>query len=466
MFICLVYNVVMTGNEDRNIEICERIAELVREKGGRVFYVGGYVRDELLKLENKDIDIEVHGILPEELFELLQGIGHPRVFGSSFGVYSLDGYDVDIAMPRKEKAIGRGHRDFQIDVDPFIGYENAARRRDFTFNAMMEDVLTHEILDPFHGQEDLKNHILRHVDEQSFAEDPLRVLRAGQFAARFDCQIAEETLELCRGIDITTLSRERVEEELKKALTKGSHPSIFFESLKQMQQLDYWFKEVKQLIGVKQDPIYHPEGDVWVHTMQVLDKAASYRDKVTHPYYYMLLALCHDFGKILASEEIDGRIHAYGHEEMGLPLIEAFLRRLTSEHELIRYVCNMTALHMKPNALAHDHSSLKASNRMFDEAYAPLDLIYMALADQPILMGKDAYTDSSPYLFERYALYQEMMKRPYVTGSDLIEAGLQPGEEFTQLLAYAHKLRLAGVDKEAALKQTLAMHHKNKGEKQ
>ena len=159
-----------------NKEICRKIAGKVKDAGGRVFYVGGYVRDRLLSIENKDLDLEVHGITPEKLYAILEETGEPKTVGSSFGVYNLRGYDVDIAMPRKETATGRGHKDFEITVDPFIGYEKAARRRDFTVNAMMEDVLTGEVVDLFHGRDDLENGVLRCVDPVTFAEDPLRVL--------------------------------------------------------------------------------------------------------------------------------------------------------------------------------------------------------------------------------------------------------------------------------------------------
>ncbi|MBQ6478621.1 MAG: HD domain-containing protein [Erysipelotrichaceae bacterium] len=446
----------MNTSLSRNKEICERIAAEVKEAGGRVFYVGGYVRDRMLAHENKDLDIEVHGIEPEKLYAILEKIAPVKSVGSSFGVYMLYGYDIDIAMPRKETATGRGHRDFEITVDPFIGYEQAARRRDFTINAMMEDVLSGEIVDPFKGMEDLNRGILRCVDPATFIEDPLRVLRGAQFASRFGFRIEADTLNLCRTIDLSTLPKERIEEELRKALVKGRKPSVFFEVLREMDQLDVWFKEVKQLIGVRQDPIYHPEGDVWTHTMEVLDRAAYYRDKVSDPFYFELLALCHDFGKILVTQEINGRIHAYDHENQGLPLIRSFLIRLSNENDLIRYVTNMTSLHMKPNAAAHDKAAIKTTNRIFDQAVEPLDLIYFSMADRPVIMGDDMFPDSSAFLFERYGIYQEMMSRPYVTGKDLIDAGLQPDESFTEILEYAHKLRLAGVNKESALKQTLA----------
>lgn len=435
---------------------------MVSERGGRTFYVGGFVRDKILGIENKDMDIEVHGVKPEVLREILSEVGEPMSYGSSFGVYSLKGYDIDIAMPRKEHATGKGHRDFEVFVDPFIGTAEAARRRDFTMNAVMEDVLTGELVDPFGGKQDLENGIIRHIDPETFVEDPLRVLRGAQFASRFGFNIADETLELCRSMELSALSRERVEDELKKALLKGKKPSVFFEVLRSADGLDVWFPEVKALIGIEQDPKFHPEGDVWTHTMEVLDRAARYRYKTKNPYAFMLLALTHDFGKAVTTEIVNGRIHAYDHETEGLPVIETFLRRITNESEVISYVLNMVPLHMKPNVVAASKSAIKVTNRMFDRATAPEDLIYFAMSDKPVMSGDNPFTGDPDFLFERYELYEEMMSRPYVTGNDLIEAGLKPGEYFSDVLAYAHKLRLAGTEKESALKQTLSYARKRR----
>jgi len=438
----------------------EKIAIAVNDAGGKTFYVGGFVRDELLGIENRDVDIEVHGIEPDALYEILKTIGEPLTFGRSFGVFALRGEDIDIAMPRRERATGAGHRDFEIDVDPYIGTENAARRRDFTINSLMRDVLTGELIDHFGGREDLDKGVIRHIDAATFVEDPLRVLRGAQFAARFGFEIAGETIDLCGGIDLSALSKERVEEELKKALLKAEKPSIFFGELRRMDQLDVWFPELRQLIGLEQDPVFHPEGDVWTHTMEVLDRAAAMRSKVSDPYSFMLLSLTHDLGKIVTTEKIKGRIHAYEHEIKGMPLVESFIRRLTNEKDVIAYVKNMVPLHMRPNVSAYSRPSVKSTNRMFDEAVAPEDLIWFAEADKPVFAGSDEFSGDRGFLLERLRMFEETMARPYVMGRDLIEAGITPGEDFTEILAYAHKLRLAGIEKESALKQVLSYARK------
>ncbi len=433
------------------MEIEKEIAKLVKENGGRTFYVGGYVRDKLLNIENKDVDIEVHGISEDTLYKILKSLGTPLAYGSSFGVYSLSGHNIDIALPRSEKLVGKKHTDFRIDVDPFIGYKNACKRRDITINALMMDVLTEEILDYYSGINDLNNKIIRYVDKNSFVEDPLRVLRVAQFAARLQFKVDEDTIDLCKNIDLSYLSRERIEEELRKALLKANKPSIFFDVLNKMNQLSYWFKEVEDLINIKQDPIYHPEGDAYIHTMQVLDRCAKYRDVVSDAYSFMLLGLTHDFGKTITSEEIDGRIHAYNHEIAGVPIVETFLKRISNRKDVIKYVKNMVTMHMEPNKKANNHSSIKSTNKMFYNCISPKDLIYFSICDS----GK---TDNLNFLNERYKIYEEIINKPYVTGNDLIKAGIKPNEDFHKLLEYATKLRLANVDKDSALKQTLAYY--------
>lgn len=429
---------------------------MVSERGGAAYFVGGYVRDRLSGIENKDIDIEVHGIEPQVLECILDNIGKRIEIGESFGIYSLKGLNIDIALPRKEKCHGGGHRDFYITADPFIGTYEAAKRRDFTINSIMQDILTGDLIDHFDGETDLKNGILRHVSADTFSEDPLRVLRAAQFAARFEFSVAAETLELCRSIPLDKLSKERVEAELKKAMLKARRPSIFFETLRAMDKLSEWFPEVEALIGAGQNINYHKEGDVWTHTMLVLDAAATFRGRVSEPFAFMLSALSHDLGKPASMTVSDGIIHSHGHESLGAEPAERLIKRLSGEKRLRRYVINMVKNHMRPNVCARAEASLKKTNKLFDESVAPGDLICLALSDG---MGKIPMADTASaerFLSERLEMYNETMSAPYVSGEDLIEAGLEPNEYFSDILEYAHKLRLAGVEKRSALKQTLS----------
>lgn len=440
------------------MEAARAIAEKVAELGGTVYFVGGYVRDKLLKLENKDIDIEIHGIPVAALEQILDSMGECIKIGKSFGIYGLKGYSLDIALPRTERRTGTGHRDFAVTSDPFMGTYEAARRRDFTINALMENVLTGEITDHFGGLADLQKELLRHIDDTTFAEDPLRVLRAAQFAARFHFTIAAETAELCKSIDLSSLSKERVMLEMEKALLKSYKPSVFFAELRTMEQLGYWFPELQALIGLPQNREHHREGDTWTHTMMVLDEAAKRRDIVQYPLGFMLSALCHDFGKAVCTTEIDGVIHSYGHETEGLPLVQQFLHRITSETKLMQYVLNMTELHMQPNIMASARSRLKSTNKLLDRAVEPFDLIQLSICDG---LGKiPQRNDTEEFLMQRYERFVDIMAKPYVMGKDLIEAGLKPCQQFSEILAYAHKLRLAGFDKENTLQQILAYARK------
>ncbi|MBQ2764859.1 MAG: tRNA nucleotidyltransferase [Firmicutes bacterium] len=434
-----------------DLKMAQMIAERVRDCGGRTYFVGGYVRDRFLNIENKDIDIEVHGISEECFHSILDDLGTTLIFGESFRVYSLKGYSLDISLPRKENS---------AESAPFIGSKTSAKRRDLTCNALMQDVLSGEILDHFGGIKDMEGRILRHCDDVTFSEDPLRVLRAARLSAELGFSVAKETVALCRGLDLSALPSERIEGELKKALLLSERPSVFFEQLREMDGLDVWFPELKALIGVEQNPRHHMEGDVWTHTMLVLDEAVCYRREATEPFGFMLAALCHDYGKAICTEMINGELHSYQHEVKGLPLVQAFLDRITSEKKLHRYVLNMVELHMRPNFIAAANASVKSTNKMFDLAISPEDLLLLSFADGFGTHSPVPYVPKDDFLYERLSIYREYMERPYVKGKDLIAAGLKPDTDFSEILAYAHKLRLAGIEKKNALKQTLAYARK------
>lgn len=440
-------------NINTDEQMAKAIAQNVDAAGGRTFYVGGYVRDKVLGKVSKDIDIEVHGIKPEQLKEILSGLGELRTQGASFGVYNLRGYDIDIAQPRSEKAIGNGHKDFEVSVDPFIGCEKAAKRRDFTINAIMEDVLTGEMVDPFGGMKDCEDGIIRYVNVNTFKEDPLRVLRAAQFASRFHFSIAPETKEVMKQMDLTVLSQERIYGEMKKALVKSDEPSVFFNILRETNQLRDWFPELQAMIGCEQNPDYHPEGDAWNHTMIVLDKAAKLRKEAKQPEHFMVAALCHDMGKPDATESQNGKIHSYGHEKAGVPVAEAFLKRVNNDKALMKYVTNMVANHMRPHTYYANQCKVSKTNQLFDESISPSDLILLCTADTA---GKDMGI-SKPcaerdFLQARLKIYEDCMKLPQVTGKDLIQIGIAPGPEFREILAAAHHKHLEGNAKDQVLK--------------
>ncbi len=238
---------------------------------------------------------------------------------------------------------------------------------------------------------------------------------------------------------------------------KAPRPSVFFEFLRQTGQLSLWFPEPEALVGIPQSPRHHAEGDAWAHTMLVLDEAAQRRAQTAQPLALMLSALTHDFGKAICTKGEGDNIRSHNHETLGLPLAERFLRRLTRETKLIELVLNLTELHMKPNALAAQAAGIKATNRMFDRARDPEALIALALADDRGKRPPGPTAENEAFLRERLAVYRGYMARPFVAGRDLVAAGLRPGPDFSELLAFAHKLRLAGVDKDSALRQTLAL---------
>lgn len=447
----MIYWILVIFLNDKILAL--KIAEKVRAAGGRAFFVGGYVRDMLMGTDSKDIDVEVYGIAPDDLRAILSDLGEPYDKGAAFGVLGLRHSELDVAMPRRESRTGAKHTDFAVAVDPCLSYEDASRRRDFTINAMMLDPLTGEIIDCWNGRDDLKKRIIRHVSSETFGDDALRVFRAAQFAARFHAEIAPETMAICRTMDLSALSRERVYEEMCKALMKSNAPSIFFRTLRAMGQLDYFFPEIKAMIGVQQNPKYHPEGDVFEHTMLVTDSAAALRSRAKEPLNFMLAALLHDAGKVNATEIKDGRIVSYFHPQTGVPLAETQLRRLTSNARTIAYVKNMVELHMRPNMLACADSKRKKSRAMFDMSLCPEDLMLIARADAE--GKKDAPYDERiwEWLSARLDDYRDCVSRPMATGKDLIQAGYAPGPDMGALIKRARELHFSGIEKKRVLAQ-------------
>lgn len=442
---------------EQDMALARTIADRVAAAGGRAMFVGGVVRDGLTGTPCKDIDIEVYGLAPQALRALLAGLGEVVEKGASFGVFGLAHSNLDIAMPRKERRTGGRHTDFDVSVDPNLSFEAASMRRDFTINAMMRDVRTGELVDCWGGEADLRAGVIRHVNDATFPEDALRVFRAAQFAARLNARVAPETVALCARMDVSEITRERVFDELAKALLKAERPSEFFRVLRRMDHLRAFFPEVAACIGVAQNPVYHPEGDVFEHTMLVLDCAAALRDRAQWPLGFMLAALTHDLGKAVATEvQPDGRITAYGHEVQGLPLCEAQLARLTNQAKLIAYAKNMMWLHMRPNVLAQCRSKKKKTRQLFDMSVCPEDLILLARADASGKLDAPYDEANERFLRERLADYREIMARPMVTGKDLIAAGLKPGPDFSRWLDRARQLHFAGQERDRALKQVLA----------
>jgi tRNA nucleotidyltransferase (CCA-adding enzyme) len=434
-------------NKDNQLAI--NLAKKIDAYGGTTYYVGGYVRDKVLNIKNKDIDIEVFGITPELLKDICQQYGVVDEIGESFGILKIHGYDIDISMPRVEHKNGEGHKSFDVSVDPFMSVGNAAKRRDFTINSIMENVLTGEHKDPFLGLSDLSNKVLKHIDETTFVEDPLRVYRAAQFAARFELTVSPETKALCSSIDTSTLSKERVFEETNKALLKANRPSIYFSTLRELNQLKSFFPILYHMIGIEQNPLWHPEGDVWNHTMEVVDKAASYKELTTYPLGFMYAALFHDIGKIYATE-VDSEIHAYNHENIGADNIHNAIDPLTNQKQLMIYVENMVRNHMTPHMISKQ-SSMRSLNRFFDKSIAPYDAVLLSIADT--INKKEILRFETGWWDKKLEVYREIKTQPEVMGQDLIDLGYTPGPLFKDILTKCHDIHLAGVNKENVLRQ-------------
>src|ERR1044071_3741151 len=302
------------------------LGRAIHEAGGRALLVGGCVRDALMGAQPKDCDLEVYNLDAARVREILDQFGPVNVVGEAFTVYKL-GNHLDVSIPRRERKSGRGHKGFVIEGDPFMSVAEATLRRDFTINAILQDPLTGELIDPFNGRRDIEQRILRAVSKDTFAEDSLRVLRAAQFAARFEFEIDSETIELCRTIDLSDLPAERIWGEMEKLLLRASRPSIGLEWLRRLGAIEKLFPEIQALIGVPPDPEGHPEGDGFVHTQLAVDRARELIEDLPYPRQVtvMLAALAHDFGKPATTEFIDGRLRSRGHEEAGVAPTESFL---------------------------------------------------------------------------------------------------------------------------------------------
>jgi len=352
-------------------DYARQIATVLKGRGGKTYVVGGYVRDMLLGMKPKDIDFEVHGMTPEDIQSALEAQGYKvNAVGKSFGVLKVrvGKEDLDIAVPRTDSTGRKPVVEFLRNATP----EAAAKRRDFAFNALMYDVLGGQVVDPYGGVEDLKKDLVRATSEESFADDPLRVMRAAQFASRFGFTVEPRTRELAKTVDVMSMSAERIREELEKAMVKSQRPSVFFHELDEMGQLDRVFPEIAALKGVPQSTENHPEGDVYVHTMQALDRSAGQDRKV------MLGILLHDTGKKTKTVvDEQGRIRAIGHEVDSEQFGKQFLRRLKFDTDTERDVRAIVRHHMRPHAMVHaDALKLKHVNRaLVDIAGSPQKLM-------------------------------------------------------------------------------------------
>jgi tRNA nucleotidyltransferase (CCA-adding enzyme) len=436
------------------------LLDALRATGGRPYLVGGAVRDTLLGLSVKDFDVEVFGLPAEHLEAVLRAHGRVDAVGQAFRVYKVSGVAglegaLDVALPRRDSKQGPGHRGIGVEGDPAMPVEEAARRRDFTINAMLLDPRTGEIVDPWGGRRDLDGRVLRAVDARTFGEDPLRALRAVQFAARYDLAVDPATAALCAAMPIAELPAERVFGEIEKLLLRAPRPSRGLALLADWGMLPVVAPELVPLADTPQDPEWHPEGDVWAHTLQVVDEAAPLAAELApdrpRQLAVMLGALCHDLGKASTTTFEDGRIRSRGHEEAGVLPSLAVLDRW-SVHSLLGYdvrgqVLALVAQHLKPGQLYDER------DRVGDGAIRRL-----ARKCEPDLLYRVAKADClgrRPGVFEPVAMewFRERVRQldvavrppePLLKGRDLLAVGMAPGPEIGRVLQAVYEKQLDG----------------------
>ncbi|HWX24043.1 MAG TPA: HD domain-containing protein [Vicinamibacteria bacterium] len=435
------------------------VLEALRAEGGRPYLVGGAVRDALLGIGVHELDIEVFGLDAETLRRVLSAHGTVDAVGQAFTVYKVSGLkgvrgSVDVSLPRRDSKVGAGHRGFAVRGDPHLSIEDAARRRDFTINALLLDPWTGEVLDPYGGLLDLEARLLRAVDPETFVEDPLRALRAAQMAARFELVVDPATAALCASMSIAIreLPAERVFGEIEKLLLKAARPSRGFALLKDFGLLPSVAPELVPLEATAQDPEWHPEGDVFTHTLLAIDQAAGLIAELDRPraLAVMLAALCHDLGKPATTKFEDGRIRSRGHEEAGLQPTEALLDRWNvhtlSGFDLRGQVLGLVSNHLKPGQLYDDRERVSdGAIRRLARKCEPALLYLVAKADCLGRTGNFPPTAMEWFLERVRALdVQERPPAPLLRGRDLLALGVPPGPRVGEVLRAVYERQLDG----------------------
>lgn len=428
----------------------ERVLAAIRAAGGRPMLDGGFVRDSLMGVEgSKDVDMEVYGISdPDVLIAALAGVGKVTEAGKVYGVIKVraGGLDIDISIPRREAKTGAGHRGFTVIPDGDMGFAEATGRRDFTVNAMLCDPATGEVIDCHGGLDDLKAGVLRHTSER-FSEDPLRVLRGVQFAARFGFTMAPETASLCRSLygSYGELSAERVWAEWEKIGTRGKHISRALEVLR-ATWWDTRYLELARMFGIEQDPKWHPEGGLWTHAGLSADQGARLADEAgltgTDRLVIVFASLLHDIGKVTHTQYGD-RITSHGHAEAGVAPSRAFLRSIGCPEAAIARILPLIAEHM--NCFGRP---TKPAVRRLVRRLEPATLTELAMVCAADAKGRGdphAWSTADPW-FEmgRDLKVEERPAKGLLTGDHLIAAGMKPGPAFKPILAEALAAQDAG----------------------
>lgn len=427
------------------------VAHLVRDHGGRALIVGGWVRDRLMGRPSKDVDLEVFGIEATRLRDLLGRLGPVNTVGESFTVYKVR--DLDVALPRRESKVARGHRGFEVTGDPAMSIAEAARRRDFTVNAISWDPLLDRYEDPCDGRGDLARRVLRAVDPATFGDDSLRVLRAVQFAARFGFTLDPGTFALCRALPLDDLPAERIWGETEKLLLQASRPSSGLALAHALGVVDRLWPECAALVGCEQEPEWHPEGDVWTHTLQVVDEARARIDDLPRPQRVALMlgAVAHDFGKPSTTAFADGRIRSLGHEEAGVAPAARFLDALNVHtmdgYDVRAQVLGLVAHHLKPGAWRKSQDGV--GDGAFRRLAQKVDLELLArLAEADCRGRRPGVFDCSAmaWFLERARALGVQHEAPprLLLGRHLLAMGVAPGPGMGRVLNAVYERQLDG----------------------
>ena len=422
------------------------LARLFQDAGGNLLMVGGSVRDLIWREYPKELDFEARGLSVEEIKSLLSPHFKCNEVGKAFGVLKIKGQPIEIALPRTEIKTGSGHKGFSIDVDPNLPFEEAVLRRDFTINALGLNPLTDELFDPCRGRQDIADRILSHVGP-AFKEDPLRVLRGMQCIARFQLKPKPSTIHICQSMDMENLAPERIYEEWKKLILKGVNLTEGLNFLQDTGWVKY-FPELLALIGCDQEPEWHPEGDVWVHTLHCMDAFAQ--ERVGDDWEDLvvgLAVLCHDLGKPLTTNiGKDGRIRSPMHEAKGEEPTRSFLSRLTTQVDLHEQVVPLVRRHLSPRTFYKDQAGDGAIRRLANKVKRIDRLVRVAAAD---IAGRPPRKDEfpeGPWLLQRAEelKVKDSAPQPIILGRHLIEHGLRPGPAFGPILKQCFEAQLDG----------------------
>lgn len=476
------------------------IVNKISEFGGRALLVGGAVRDLLLEIEIKDLDIEIYGLSPEKLEMVLRNFGPVGMVGKSFGVFRVNGLDIDFSLPRRDSA----GRKPTVMIDQNMPLNEAFSRRDLTINAMGIDLITFQLIDPFGGQKHLEASVLACPDKEKFTEDPLRFYRVMQFIGRFGMQPDTELNDICSHMDISQVSIERISVEFEKLLLKSRRPSLGIRWLKDIGRLKEILPEVYATVGVKQEPKWHPEGDVFEHSMQCLDAAASFDyfldcedsfyekrrqdgilqnnkhcaesfgdkskecereceqdfdlkenfcDRAFLMKKLIVLYACflHDLGKAIDTQVVDGKIKSIGHEKSGAKLARRLLSRITKNKELADSVYKLVKYHMAPCQLVDCNSKISAYKRLAKKLYPEVTIDMLAkvcLADK---LGRNSKghepltgNDETIEKFLKIAKEAQVEYRPeapVLMGRDLL-GQITPGPQMGDMLKKAYEIQI------------------------